>query len=57
MNLDHIFSLITFATGALFYVVFITTLRRRLRRCMVVPKKWPDGRKAHRASSRLGPIG
>jgi hypothetical protein len=43
MNLDHIFSLITFATGALFYVVFITTLRRRLRRCMVVPKKWPTG--------------
>jgi hypothetical protein len=40
MNLDHIFSLITFATGALFYVMFITTLRRRLRRCIVVAKKW-----------------
>jgi hypothetical protein len=48
MTLDQVFSLVTFATGALFYVMFITTLRRRLRRCMVVPKKWPDGRKAHR---------
>jgi hypothetical protein len=57
MNLDHIFSLITFATGALFYVAFITALRRRLRCCMVVPKKWPYGRKAQRASSRLGPVG
>jgi hypothetical protein len=25
MNLDHIFGLITFATGALFFVVFITS--------------------------------
>ena len=51
MNLDQffslIFSLITFATGTLFYVMFTATLRRRLR-CRVVPKKWPDGRKAHR---------
>jgi len=46
MTLDQVFSLVTFATGALFYVVFI---RRRLRRCTVVPKKWHDGRKAHRA--------
>ena len=58
MNLDHVFALvfalITFATGTLFYVMFIATLRRRLR-CRVVPKKWPDGRKSHRASSRLRP--
>jgi hypothetical protein len=43
MNLDHIFSLITFATGALFYVVLMTTLRRRLKRCMVVPKNGITG--------------
>jgi hypothetical protein len=56
MTLDQVFSLITFAIGAPFFVVFITTLRSsRLRRCLVVPKKWPDRRKAHRASSRLGP--
>ena len=49
MTRDQVFSLVTFATGALFFVVFISSLRRRLWRCAVVPKKWPDGRKAHRA--------
>jgi hypothetical protein len=39
MNLDHVFNLITFATGTLSYVVFTATLRRRLRRCMVLAKK------------------
>ena len=36
MNLDHVFSLITLATAVLFYKGFVTTLRRRLGRCMVV---------------------
>ena len=39
MNVDHVFSLITLATGVLFYGGFVTTLRHRLRRCMVVPKR------------------
>jgi hypothetical protein len=43
MNLDHVLSLIIFATGAPFLAVFITNLRRTLRRCRVVPKNGPTG--------------